>query len=502
MSGEYFDVLIIGAGISGIGSACHLRQKCPKKNFVILEGRESLGGTWNLFRYPGIRSDSDMYTYGYNFKPWPDGKAFADGTTILKYLKQTSAEHNIDEHIRYRHLVKSASWCSENACWIVKAKNGENDETVSIRSGFLLVCSGYYDYRQGYTPIFKGRERFQGTILHPQHWPQDTNYHNKKIIVIGSGATAVTLIPEMAKDAEHVIMLQRSPTYMVALPGTDWIANLLYKVLPAKLAYGITRWKNILMHHFIYGRSRTAPEKVKQGLLKLAKKELGPDCDFDTNFVPTYNPWDQRLCVVPDADFFHAVRDKRASVLTDQVHAFTEKGILLKSGKELEADIIVTATGLELCVLGNIEFDIDGKSVDFSKTFVYKSMMFSDVPNLIWTFGYINASWTLKADLTATYSCRVINHMDKNRTEICVPRLRADELNMLGHDWLHNFSSGYIQRKIHLLPKQGDRWPWVNRQNYLEDTKMIGKGPIDDGVLRFSTTSNSTVRQQLENDAA
>lgn len=492
MRAEYIDVLIIGAGISGIGSACHLKEKCREKSFIILDERDSLGGTWDLFRYPGIRSDSDMYTYGYNFKPWPDGKAFAEGTTILKYLKQTSAEHNIDDHIRYRHQVNNASWCSQDNCWKVDALNKKDGERVSIRSRFLLVCSGYYDYKKGYTPVFKGSEKFQGTILHPQHWPQDTNYHEKKIIVIGSGATAVTLIPELAKDAEHVIMLQRSPTYMVALPGTDWIANLLYKVLPAKVAYTITRWKNILSHHFIYGRSRTAPKKVKQTLLKLARKELGPDCDFNTNFVPNYNPWDQRLCVVPDADFFHAVRDKRASVLTDQIHTFTEKGILLKSGKELEADIIVTATGFELCVLGNIEFDIDGKSVDFSKKFVYKSMMFEEVPNLIWTFGYINASWTLKADLTAEFTCRVINHMDKNKTEICVPQLREHELDMPRLDFIPGFSSGYMQRKMHLLPKQGDRWPWLNTQNYLKDTKTIGKGPINDGVLQFSKISTDS----------
>ena len=492
MESEYFDVMIVGAGLSGLGSAWHLQNKCPGKRYVILESRESLGGTWDLFRYPGIRSDSDMFTLGYNFKPWRDGKAIADGPSILSYLNDTATENGIDDHIRYRHRVKSARWSSDDACWTVEAENGATGNITTIRCGFLLMCSGYYNYQRGYDPDFKGRDRFSGRIVHPQFWPDDLEYRDKKVVVIGSGATAVTLIPEMAEEAEHVVMLQRSPTYMVSMPDTDKIANLLRKLLPEKMAYAIIRWKNIRFQQFVYRRTRTAPEKVRKELLKLAKKELGPDCDFETNFTPGYNPWDQRLCLVPNADFFHSVRDGKASVVTDRVETFTENGILLESGRELEADIIVTATGLELCVLGDAKFFVDGKAVHFPDTFSYKSMMFSDVPNLISTFGYINASWTLKSDLTAEFACRVINHMDATGSRECVPRLREEDQEMPAEDWIKDFSSGYIQRKIHLLPKQGDRPPWTNTQNYIADKKIIREGPIDDGVLQFDGTAGSS----------
>ena len=502
MTSEYFDTIIVGAGISGIGAAWHLQDKCPGKRYIILEGRDALGGTWDLFRYPGIRSDSDMYTLGYNFKPWRDGKAIADGPAILSYLAETARENGIDRHIRYGHLVRSARWSTEDACWTVEAEDRESGQTVSIRCGFLMMCSGYYSYRKGYTPEFKGRERFQGEIIHPQYWPEHLDYRNKKIVVIGSGATAVTLIPELAADAERVVMLQRSPTYMVSMPDTDRIANLLRRILPEKTAYGLIRWKNILFQRFIYRRTRTAPDKVRQKLLKLARKELGPDCDFEKNFVPRYKPWDQRLCLVPNADFFHAVRDGRAAVVTDTIETFTENGIRLASGRELEADIIVTATGLELCVLGDAEFFVDGRKVSFPDTFSYKSMMFSDVPNLISTFGYINASWTLKADLTAEFACRVINHMDRTGSRMCVPTLRDEDREMPADDWIRDFSSGYIQRKIHLLPKQGNRWPWTNSQNYLSDRKTIGEGPIDDGVLRFSDPAIKTAPGREESHAA
>ena len=321
--------------------------------------------------------------------------------------------------------------------------------------------------------------------MHPQFWPEDLNYSGKRVVVIGSGATAVTLIPEMARKTAHITMLQRSPTYMVSMPDVDRIANILRKILPARIAYALTRWKNIRFQRFIYRQTRKAPEKIKQKLLKLAKKELGPDCGFDTNFIPYYNPWDQRLCLVPNADFFHAVRDGAASVVTGEIETFTESGIRLKSGEDLDADIVVTATGLELCVLGNAAFTVDGSQVDFSQRWSYKSMMFSDVPNLVSTFGYINASWTLKADLTAEYTCRVLNHMDATDTRRCVPTIRDSERDMPAIDWIRDFSSGYIQRKMHLLPKQGDRAPWLNSQNYMLDRKMIGQGPIDDGVLRF-----------------
>ena len=502
MTSEYFDTIIVGAGISGIGAAWHLQDKCPGKRYVILEGRDALGGTWDLFRYPGIRSDSDMYTLGYNFKPWRDGKAIADGPAILHYLEETARESGIDRHIRYGHLVRSARWSTEDACWTVEAEDRASGQTVSIRCGFLMMCSGYYSYRKGYTPEFEGRERFQGEIIHPQYWPENLDYRNRKIVVIGSGATAVTLIPELATDAQHVVMLQRSPTYMVSMPDIDRIANLLRRILPEKAAYGLIRWKNILFQRFIYRRTRTAPDKVRQKLLKLAQRELGPDCDFEKNFVPRYMPWDQRLCLVPNADFFHAVRDGRAAVVTDTIETFTEKGIRLASGRELEADIIVTATGLELCVLGDAEFYVDGRKVNFPDTFSYKSMMFSGVPNLISTFGYINASWTLKADLTAEFACRVINHMDRTGNRMCIPTLRDEDREMPADDWIRDFSSGYIQRKMHLLPKQGDRWPWTNSQNYLSDRKTIGEGPVDDGVLRFSDPTSKAAPGTKESHAA
>ena len=500
MSSEYFDVVIVGAGISGIGSAWHLQDKCPGKSYVILEGRGAMGGTWDLFRYPGIRSDSDMYTLGYNFKPWRDGKAIADGPAILDYIQETSAESGIDQNIRYRHMLKSARWSGKQGAWTLTADH--DGETVTIRCGFLLMCSGYYSYKQGYTPEFPGRDQFQGTIVHPQAWPDDLDYKDKRVVVIGSGATAVTLIPEMAGETSHITMLQRSPTYMVSMPDVDKIANFLKKVFPEQLAYRLIRWKNIRFQQFIYRQTRKSPDKVRKKLLKMARKEVGPDREFDKHFVPRYNPWDQRLCLVPNADFFHSVRDGSASVVTDDIDTFTADGIRLKSGETLKADIIVTATGLELCVLGDASFYVDGEPVDFSKTWSYKSMMFSDVPNMISTFGYINASWTLKADLTAEFACRVINHMDQSGTSVCAPRLRDEDRNMPADDWIKDFSSGYTQRKMHLLPRQGDRAPWTNTQNYVADRVIIREGPIDDGVLAFTSPAEAGDAGEAESHAA
>jgi len=498
---EYVDVLIVGAGISGIGSAWHLGDQCPGKSYLVLEARDSFGGTWDLFRYPGIRSDSDMYTLGFNFKPWTDGKAIADGPSILNYLEETIDESGIAPHIRYGHKVLGADWSSDDACWTVSVEKTPTGERLSIRAGFLMMCSGYYNYAHGYLPEFSGRESFKGEIVHPQFWPESLDVTDRKIVVIGSGATAVTLIPELAESAEHVTMLQRSPTYMVSMPDTDRIANFLRKLLPEKLAYRLVRWKNIRFQQYIYRQTRKSPDKVRQKLLKLARKELGPHCDFETNFVPKYNPWDQRLCLVPNADFFHSVRDGKASVVTGAIESFVENGILLESGETLDADIIVTATGLELHVLGGATFTVDGDRVEFPKTWSYKSMMFSDVPNLVSTFGYINASWTLKADLTSEFACRVINHMDQTGTCIAVPRLRAEDGNMPADDWIKDFSSGYIQRKMHLLPRQGDRAPWLNTQNYIADRKMIREGPMEDGVLQFSNPE-SMQAARLESDAA
>ena len=487
MATEYFDVIIVGAGLSGIGAAWHLQDKCPDRNYLILEERESMGGTWDLFRYPGIRSDSDMYTLGYNFKPWKEGKAIADGPSILKYIKETAAEAGIDRNIRYQHKMTSAKWSSEEAAWTIETVNAASDETVTMRCGFLLMCAGYYNYSQGYLPEFKGYDDFEGDIVHPQHWPEELDYRDKKVVIIGSGATAVTLVPEMAKEAGHVVMLQRSPTYMGSAPDTDWLARLLQSLLPEKTAYAVVRWKNIQYQRWIYWQSRTAPKFVRKKLLKMARKDLGDGVDFDKHFVPRYDPWDQRLCLVPNSDFFHAVRDGHASIATDTIVEFTKNGIRLASGEHLEADIIVTATGLDLRVLGDVDISVDNEPVDISKTFSYKSMMFSDVPNLVSTFGYINASWTLKADLTAEYSCRLLNHMAATGTRQCTPRLQQPD--MVGEDWIGGFSSGYIQRKMHLLPKQGTESPWLNTQNYALDKKVIREGPIEDGVLQFTNSA-------------
>jgi cation diffusion facilitator CzcD-associated flavoprotein CzcO len=422
-----------------------------------------------------------MYTLGYDFKPWTEGKAIADGPSILNYIREAASEADVDRNIRYRHRVTSARWSSEDATWTIEAHDAGNDGTATIRCGFLLMCSGYYSYEHGYLPEFRGRDNFRGAIVHPQHWPESLDYNGKKVVVIGSGATAVTLIPEIAKRAGHVVMLQRSPTYMASIPETDWIARLLQKLLPEKTAYAITRWKNIRFQQFIYRQTRTKPEKVRKKILKLARRELGKGVDFEKHFVPRYDPWDQRLCLVPNNDFFHAVRD---GVVTDTVDAFTEHGIRLESGEVLEADVIVTATGLDLRVLGDVQLFVDNRPVNIAETFSYKAMMFSGVPNLVSTFGYINASWTLKADLTAEYACRLLNHMRDTGMRQCMPRLQ--EQDIAGKDWIQDFSSGYIQRKKHLLPKQGDRPPWVNTQNYALDKKIIREDPIDDGVLQFS----------------
>ena len=486
MESEYFDVVIVGAGLSGIGAACHLQRECPDKSYVILEGRDAMGGTWDLFRYPGIRSDSDMHTLGYNFKPWRESKAIANGPSILNYVHETATEHDIGRHIRYRHRIVNAEWSSEEANWTLEARRSDTNQSVLIRCNMMLMCSGYYRYEHGYTPEFKGRERFGGDIVHPQQWPEDLDYCDKAVVVIGSGATAVTLIPEIAKQAKHVTMLQRSPTYVISWPEQDWIANILRKVLPEKMAYAITRWKNITLQQWTYRRTRTSPDKVKRQLLKWVRKELGKDYDVDTHFTPHYDPWDQRLCLVPNSDLFVAIRSGKASVVTDQIETFTESGIRLQSGEELDADIIITATGLDLLVLGGVQFVVDGEPVDFARTVSYKGIMFSGVPNLVSTFGYINASWTLRADLTAEYFCRLVNHMDAGAYRRCTPRLRSEDRAMQMQPWITDFSPGYMQRALDRLPKQGDREPWINPQNYRVDKTMFREGPIDDGVLVFS----------------
>jgi monooxygenase len=486
MTSEHVDVLIVGAGLSGIGAGYHLQQKCPGKSYVILEGRESIGGTWDLFRYPGIRSDSDMFTLGYSFKPWVEAKAIADGPRILNYVQETATDNGIDKKIRFGHRVKRASWSSQEARWTVEAerRTGEGaTEIVRFSCNFLFMCSGYYKYEEGYTPEFLGSQDFAGRIVHPQKWTDDIDYAGKRVVVIGSGATAVTLVPEMAKTAAHVTMLQRSPTYVVARPAEDPLANKLRARLSPGIAYHLIRWRNVLFGMYFFQLSRRKPERVKQLILGGVRIALGPNYDIGTHFTPRYNPWDQRLCLVPDGDLFKAIREKRASVVTNEIDRFTKDGIRLKDGSELEADIIVTATGLNLQVMGGMEVSVDGRTVDFAKTLNYKGMMYSDVPNLASAFGYTNASWTLKCDLTCEYVCRLINYMDRRGYRQCVAHNvdpTVTELPSL------SFSSGYVQRSITKLPKQGSKRPWRLYQNYALDIVTLRYGKIDDGVMRYS----------------
>jgi monooxygenase len=481
---QHFDVVIVGAGLSGIGAAYHLHANCPRKSYVVLEGREAIGGTWDLFRYPGIRSDSDMYTLGYSFKPWREAKAIADGPSIRNYVCETASENGIEPNIRFRHQVKRASWSSADARWTVEAERGPEKEIVRFTCNFLFMCSGYYSYAGGYTPEFAGSESFAGRIVHPQKWPEDLDYKNKRVVIIGSGATAVTLVPEMAKDAAHVTMLQRSPTYVVSRPGEDAFANWLRRNLPAKLAYGIARWRMVLLQMFTFRLARKRPEKMKKFLLDMVRQELGPDYDIATHFTPNYNPWDQRLCLVPDSDLFQSIKSGKSSVVTDQIESFTPKGIKLKSGKELQADIIVTATGLKLELLGGMQVSVDGVAVNIAKTMTYKGMMFSDVPNLASAFGYTNASWTLKCDLTCEYVCRMLNYMDAHGYEQCTPRQRDPSIQEM--PWF-DFSSGYIQRAADVLPRQGSKKPWKLYQNYALDLVTLRLGRIDDGTMEFSS---------------
>jgi len=489
MTSEHVDVVVVGAGLSGIGAAYHLQTMSPDRSYVILEGRDGLGGTWDLFKYPGIRSDSDMHTLGFSFKPWTEAKSIADGPSILQYLKQTVAQFGIERNIRYGQLVTQAQWSTDDAQWTVTSTNKATGASNTITCSFLFMCSGYYSYKKGHTPEFTGRERFTGTVVHPQSWPTDLDYAGKRVVVIGSGATAVTIVPSMADKAAHVTMLQRSPTYMVSRPDHDVMANRLRKVLPPKMAYSLTRFKNTWRQQLVYNKTRTDPDKVKQLLLGGVKMELGADYDIAKHFTPAYNPWDQRLCLVPNGDFFRSMREGKASVVTDHITSFTETGIQLASGEHLDADIIITATGLELVTLGEMDFFVDGNQVDFAKTWTYKGFAYSDIPNMASTFGYINASWTLRSDLTAEYVCRLLNHMRKKGVVQCTPRLREQDRSMKERPWIDGFSSGYMQRMMHRMPRQGDHEPWINPQNYRRDKKMFKHSPIDDGVMQFSKQS-------------
>ena len=479
---EHVDVLIVGAGLSGIGAACHLQASCPQKTYAILEARGRIGGTWDLFRYPGIRSDSDMFTLGYAFRPWRDAKSIADGSSILDYVRQTASDHGIDEKIRFHHRVARAQWSSEEARWTVDAELGDRGQTARISCSFLLMCSGYYRYDKGYRPQFEGTERFAGQIVHPQEWSEQVDYADKLVIVIGSGATAVTLVPALAQRAAHVTMLQRSPSYIVSLPAEDPLAKALRRVLPLRVRYPIVRWKNVLLTLLSFQLSRRRPQLVKALVRKGIEKRLPPGYDIDTHFNPRYNPWDQRLCLVPDGDLFEAICAGQASMVTDHIERFTERGIRLQSGAELEADLVVMATGLNLLALGGVQLVVDGSEVTLSQTMSYKGMMLSGVPNMAVTFGYTNASWTLKADLTCAYVCRLLNHMDEHDYVHCVPRQDPSmpELPFI------DFSSGYVQRAIDQFPRQGSEPPWRLYQNYALDVMSLRFGGVEDSAMEFS----------------
>ncbi len=482
---NHFDVAIVGAGLSGIGTAYHLQERCPGKTYVILEARDRIGGTWDLFRYPGIRSDSDMHTLGFSFKPWVEAKSIADGPSILKYVQDTAEENRIRQNIRFGRKVTRADWSSEDATWTVTTQSADGADEERFTCNFLSMCAGYYSYEQPFDAKLPEIDSFGGQVVHPQFWPEALDYSGKRVVVIGSGATAMTLVPSMADTAGHVTMVQRSPTYVASRPWEDKIANTLRKWLPDRWAYAITRLKNVQMQRFIYNRTRTNPEKVREALLGVARKKLGEDYVAE-HFTPRYDPWDQRLCLIPDGDLFKSINDGKASVETGNIERITPEGVLMESGELVPADIIVTATGLNLVVLGGAEFSVDGQTVNFPETFTYKGMMYSGVPNMVQTFGYINASWTLRADLTAEYICRLINRMDELDKPVVVPELTEADRNMTARPWIDDFSAGYMQRVMHLFPKQGDHAPWLNTQDFAADKKMVRRAPLEDGRLTFA----------------
>ncbi|RIV25012.1 NAD(P)/FAD-dependent oxidoreductase [Fibrisoma montanum] len=475
------DVLIVGAGLSGIGTACWLQTECPDKQYAILEARDTIGGTWDLFRYPGIRSDSDMHTLGYVFKPWSKPKAIADGESIRQYIEETAREYGVTQHIHFGYKVVAAAWSSEQACWTLEAEHRATGDRHTVRARFLCMCSGYYSYEEAYRPTFAGENDFEGLIVLPQFWPKDLDYTGKRVVVVGSGATAVTLVPAMASSAAHVTMLQRSPTYIVALPSQDTVAQGLRRLLPERMAYGLTRWKNLTLSMLTFRIARGLPAFTRQRIVRMAAEQLGPDYAVDTHFRPRYNPWDQRLCVVPDGDLFQAIREGKASVVTDEIDQFTPTGLKLRSGEELPADVVVLATGLTIKLLGGMQLTVDGQVCQANQLMMYKGMMLSDVPNFAIAFGYTNASWTLKTDLTAGYVCRLLRYMDQHNHAIAVPRREAD----VQPQPLLNFTSGYVQRAGSVLPQQGSRRPWQVYQNYLQDMLTIRFGRINDGVMQF-----------------
>jgi monooxygenase len=483
MQAEHFDVLILGAGISGIGAACHLTRKCPGKRYAILERRNAIGGTWDLFRYPGIRSDSDMYTFGFNFRPWTEPKVLADGPSIRKYVRETAEQYGVDRHIRFGIKVTTAAWSSEDGYWTLTAQREEGGEPLRFTCNFLMGCTGYYNYDAGYQPEFPGQKAFKGQLIHPQHWPENLEYQGKRIVVIGSGATAITLVPSMAGKAAHVTMLQRSPTYILSVPAIDPISSRLQRFLPDMLVYRLARTRNINLQRFLYALSRRRPKVVRRMLLAAVRKQLGKNADM-RHFTPSYNPWDERLCVVPNGDLFKAIRHGKAEVVTDQIETFTKTGIKLQSGAELDADIVVSATGLNVQLLGGVRVEVDGKRYLPSDSMTYKGVLIEGVPNAAIIIGYTNASWTLKADIASEYVCRLLQHMDKKGYTEVIPRDRDNsrtEDTVMG-----GLNSGYIRRAIDQLPKQGSKRPWKIVQDYVRDVPILRYAPIEDGVLSFT----------------
>ena len=474
------DIIVVGAGISGIAAAYNLQKSCPNKSFAILEGRSALGGTWDLFKYPGIRSDSDMHTLGFRFKPWIHKKSIADASSILEYLNETVDEYDIRDKIVFNQKVTSANWLSEKSLWELSVVY--EDQKISMTCNFLFLCGGYYSYDKPYMPKFPEQDRFEGQVIHPQFWDESLDYSDKKVIVIGSGATAVTLVPAIAKNAAHVTMLQRSPSYVVSAPGEDSWSQALNKIFPIRLTYFLIRWKNIFRTSLGFYLSRKYPERVKDRLINLVREELGNDYDVEKHFTPRYNPWDQRMCLVPDSDLFNSIKSEKASVVTDHIDHFTENGILVKSGEHLEADIIVTATGIELNALNDIEVSVNNEKVEPHNRLSYKGMMLSGVPNLAFSFGYVNASWTLRADLTCEYVCRLLNRMDKLGVNTCIPQ--EDPTAIVDDEYI-DFSSGYVQRALDRLPKQGKKAPWRNYQNYLKDIFLVRLFSLKDSTLKF-----------------
>jgi monooxygenase len=490
MNAHHFDVLIIGAGLSGIGTACQVTAEHPDKTIAVLERRERLGGTWDLFRYPGIRSDSDMYSFGYKFRPWQELKVLADGASIREYIADTAAEYGIDEKIHYGLKIVTADFSTIESRWTVTALHEATGETRTYTCGFLISCTGYYNYDAGYLPTFPGADQFKGRCIHPQHWPEDLDYTGKKVVVIGSGATAVTLVPTMAGDAEHITMLQRSPSYIFSVPALDKISRFLGRFLPDMVVYDFARKRNIAIQRYLYLACRRWPSQMRRFLLWQVRRHVGPSVDM-SHFTPTYMPWDERLCAVPDADLFKVVASGEASIVTDQIDTFTADGILLKSGHELEADIIVTATGLDIQMLGGMELSVDGESRKLHDQMTYKGVLVENIPNLAWVFGYTNAPWTLKSDIAGEYLCRLFKHMDDNGHTVATPFDIEDSAMDIG--MLDQLQSGYVQRAKNTMPRQGSKNPWKVLMDYAKDSKMLLFDPVDDSLLRFETAALDTV---------